>query len=91
MSLKPGFSLMQPSANIEYRTLPDHVMHDLGLDDFCKEISGDATERRMIANVLSGISSAISIGVPYMCTMESSSSVSCASVIRFFADALKRR
>ena len=40
---------------------------------------------------LSGISSAISIGVPYMCTMESSSSVSCASVIRFFADALKRR
>ncbi len=63
MSQKPGFSLMQPSANIEYRTLPDHVMHDLGLDDFCKEISGDATERRMIANVLSGISSDPSVAI----------------------------
>ena len=58
MSQKPAFSLLQPSGvKIEYKILPEQVMHDLGLDAFCKEISGDATERRMIANVLSKISS----------------------------------
>lgn len=52
-----GFSLMQPvGADIEYRRLPDHVLHDLGLDVFCQKISGDAKECRLIANVLSQIS-----------------------------------
>ncbi len=59
-----GFSLLQPAeADVEYRRLPDNVMHDLGLDDFCREISGDAAERRMIANVLSNISSDPSVAV----------------------------
>ena len=52
-----GFSLMQPvGADIEYRRLPDHVIHDLGLDVFCQEISSDGKERRLVANVLSQIS-----------------------------------
>ena len=49
-----GFSLMQPAGTTPvYQTLPDHVLHDLGLDAFCQEISSDAKERRMIVNVLS--------------------------------------
>ena len=49
-----GFSLMQPAgATPVYRTLPDHVLHDLGLDAFCQEVSSDPKERRMIVNVLS--------------------------------------
>ena len=64
MSQKPAFSLLQPSGvKIEYKILPEQVMHDLGLDAFCKEISGDATERRMIANVLSKISSDPAVSV----------------------------
>ena len=52
-----GFSLLQPvGADIEYRRLPDHVIHDLGLDVFCQEISSDAKECRLIENVLSQIS-----------------------------------
>lgn len=52
------FSLMQPvGADTEYHRLPDHVIHDLGLDAFFQEVSNDAKERRMIANVLSDISS----------------------------------
>ena len=51
-----GSSLLQPDgADIKYRRLPDNVMHDLGLDVFCQEISNDAKERRMITNVLSQI------------------------------------
>ena len=51
-----GFSLLQPrGTDIEYRRLSDNVMHDLGLDIFCREISSDAKERRLIANVLSQI------------------------------------
>ena len=47
---------MQPAhADIKYRRLPDHVMHDLGLEAFCNATSNDATERRMITNVLSQI------------------------------------
>ena len=49
-----GFSLMQPAGTTPvYHTLPDHVLHDLGLDAFCQEVSSDAKERRMIVNVLS--------------------------------------
>ena len=51
-----GFSLLQPAgADIVYHSLPDHVLHDLGLDTFCQEISGDAKERRFITNVISKI------------------------------------
>ena len=50
------FSLLHPAgAETGYRRLPDHVMHDLGLDEFCEKISDDAKERRMITNVLSQI------------------------------------
>ncbi|MBR2284115.1 MAG: DNA mismatch repair protein [Ruminococcus sp.] len=50
------FSLLQPAgADIEYRRLPENVMHDLGIEAFCQEISADARERRLIANVLSQI------------------------------------
>lgn len=57
MNQKTGFSLLQPfGIDIEYRRIPDHVMHDLGLDTFFQEISTDAKERRLVANVLSQIS-----------------------------------
>ncbi len=57
MNISTQFSLMQPAgADTEYRSLPDHVMHDLGLDVICREISDDIKERRMIADVLSKIS-----------------------------------
>ena len=57
MDRSTGFSLMQPAgADAEYRILPDNVMHDLGLDAFCAEISGDSKERRLITNVLSKLS-----------------------------------
>ena len=57
MDQKTGFSLLQPfGMDTEYRRIPDHVMHDLGLDTFCQEISGDGKERRLVANVLSQIS-----------------------------------
>ncbi len=49
-----GFNLMQPAGSeAVYRRIPDNVMHDLGLDDFCKAVSDDARECRMITNVLS--------------------------------------
>ena len=57
MNQKTGFSLLQPfGMDIEYRRIPDHVMHDLGLDIFFQEISSDGKERRLVANVLSQIS-----------------------------------
>lgn len=56
MNQNKSFSLLQPdTANTEYRRLPDNVMHDLGLEEFCKAISDDEKERRLIANVLSQI------------------------------------
>ena len=56
MSKQTGFSLLHPSGNEpEYRRLPDHVIHDIGLEAFCQALSDDAKERRMIANVLSQI------------------------------------
>lgn len=56
MNQSGGFSLMQPvGADVEYRRLPDNVIHDLGLDAFCGEISSDPKERRLIANILSQI------------------------------------
>ena len=56
MDKKTGFSLMQPvGTDIEYHKLPEHVMHDLGLEAFCNATSDDAIERRMITNVLSQI------------------------------------
>ncbi|MBR6045451.1 MAG: DNA mismatch repair protein [Ruminococcus sp.] len=64
MDNSPGFSLMQPAgADIEYRRLPDNVMHDLGLDTFCQEVSGDQKERRLISNVLSKLSADPAVAV----------------------------
>ena len=54
MNQQAGFSLLQPAGkDIEYRRLPDHVLHDLGLEAFCQAVSGDAKVRRLITNVLS--------------------------------------
>ncbi|MBR4586706.1 MAG: DNA mismatch repair protein [Lachnospiraceae bacterium] len=56
MDRQTGFSLMQPAGlKVKYLKLPDHVLHDLGLETFCQALSGDAMERRMITNVLSQI------------------------------------
>ena len=56
MKQSGGFSLMQPiGADIEYHRLSDNVMHDLGLDAFCQEVTTDARERRMVSNVLSQV------------------------------------
>ncbi|MBP0973781.1 MAG: DNA mismatch repair protein [Oscillospiraceae bacterium] len=56
MSQTTGFSLLHPAGTAPvYRSLPEHVMHDLGLDAFCQELSGDSKERRMITNVLTQI------------------------------------
>ena len=57
MNQKTEVSLLQPfGIDIEYRRIPDHVMHDLGLDTFCQEISSDGKECRLVADVLSQIS-----------------------------------
>ena len=62
MNQQNGFSLMQPiKSNPEYRRLPDHVMHDLGLEAFCKAASDDDKERRLITNVLSQITDDVSV------------------------------
>ncbi|MBR3668278.1 MAG: DNA mismatch repair protein [Ruminococcus sp.] len=56
MDKSSGFSLLQPQkTDIEYRRLPDHVMHDLGLETFCQALSDDVGERRLITNILSQI------------------------------------
>lgn len=56
MNQSSGFSLLHPAgSNAEYRSLPDDVMHDLGLEDFCQALSNDAKECRLVANVLSRI------------------------------------
>ena len=56
MNHNTGFSLLKPAGNdIEYRRLPEHVMHDLGLEAFCDAVTSDARERRLITNVLSQI------------------------------------
>lgn len=57
-----GFSLLQPvGTDSGYRRLPDNVIHDLGLEEFCKAISGDAKERRLITNVLSQITDDVNV------------------------------
>ncbi|HOR22211.1 MAG TPA: DNA mismatch repair protein, partial [Ruminococcus sp.] len=49
-------SLLQPAGtDAEYRRLPDHVLHDLGLEEFCQAVSSDPKERRLITNILSQI------------------------------------
>ena len=54
MEQNSSFSLLQPAGcDPEYRRLSDSVMHDLGLEVFCKAVSDDAGERRLTANVLS--------------------------------------
>ena len=54
MSQPTGFSLLQPvGTDIKYHQLPDHVMHDLGLEAFCNATSDDKMERRLIINILS--------------------------------------
>lgn len=50
------FSLLRPNGTeTEYLRLPDHVLHDLGLETFCQALSADAQETRFITNVLSQI------------------------------------
>ena len=57
-----GFSLLHPvGTDSGYRRLPDNVLHDLGLEEFCKAISGDAKERRLITNVLSQITDDVNV------------------------------
>ncbi len=58
MSQHAEFSLLKPvGTDPEYLKLHDYVLHDLGLEAFCKALSDDAMERRMITNVLSQITS----------------------------------
>ncbi len=62
MDQNAKISLMQPAgATIKYRRLPEHVMHDLGLEEFCEALSGDPAQRRMITNMLSQITDDISV------------------------------
>ena len=62
MGQENGFSLMQPAGSTaEYRRLPDHVLHDLGLETFCQALSDDAKERRLITNVLSQITEDVTV------------------------------
>ncbi|MBQ8928104.1 MAG: hypothetical protein IJ055_07515 [Oscillospiraceae bacterium] len=35
-----------PQLEVEYRRLPDHVPHNLGLDTFCQALTDDAGELR---------------------------------------------
>ncbi len=64
MNQKLSFSLLQPAGeNVEYRILSDNVLHDLGLDGFLKEVSDDAKQRRMIANVLSKITPSPAVSI----------------------------
>lgn len=54
MNQPAGFSLLQPAGSEPaYRTLPEHVLHDLGLEAFFQAVTNDAKERRLITNVLS--------------------------------------
>ena len=56
MNKHTGFSLLHPAGTVpEYRRLPDNVIHDIGLAEFCQALSGDAKERRLITNILSEI------------------------------------
>ena len=62
MDQHTGFSLLQPvGKDVKYLRLPDHVMHDLGLEAFCKAVSGDDRERRLITNILSQITDDVSV------------------------------
>ena len=63
MNQKLSFSLLQPAGEYEYRVLPDYVLHDLGLDGFLQEVSNDAKQRRMIANILSKISPSPAVSI----------------------------
>ena len=56
MDKHTGFSLLHPAGTDPgYRRLPDNVLHDLGLEAFCRAVSEDEKERRLITNVLSQI------------------------------------
>ena len=62
MNRQNGFSLLQPEGTSpKYIRLPDHVMHDLGLETICKALSGDDKERRLITNVLSQITDDVNV------------------------------
>lgn len=64
MNHPTGFSLLQPAGKASgYRRLPDHVLHDLGLEAFCEALSGDAGERRFITNILSQITDDADVAV----------------------------
>jgi len=64
MNQNAGFSLLQPAGTAAvYRRLPDHVLHDLGLEMFCQALSGDAAERRLITNVLSQMTDDVKVAV----------------------------
>lgn len=54
MNQNVQFSLMQPAdAEIEYRTLSEGVIHDLGLDSICTAVTSDAKEQKLILRTLS--------------------------------------
>lgn len=62
MDQNAKISLMQPAgATIKYRRLPEHVMHDLGLEEFCEALSSDPAQRRMITNMLSQVTDDASV------------------------------
>lgn len=64
MSKYVGFSLLQPTnTNPEYHRLPDHVLHDLGLEAFFDGASKDDKERRLIINILSEITDDVTVAM----------------------------
>ncbi len=58
MNKKPSsISLLSPDGNTDsFRTLPNTVIHDLGLDSICSTITNDPKEQRLILEILSNMS-----------------------------------
>ena len=46
------YSLLYPDTNVQYRTLSDVTMHDLGMDQICKKLSAKEREQNYIQNVM---------------------------------------
>lgn len=50
-----GYSLLFPSEKLEYKTLSQITMHDLGLDMICRQLSSKEAEQNYILRVMSQI------------------------------------
>ena len=50
--IQKKYSLLYPDTNVQYRTLSDVTMHDLGMDQICKKLSAKEREQNYIQNVM---------------------------------------